>query len=294
MKKVAFYLMTSKGFYVLHNFIKKHGAQNIEYVVSEEDKKLQKDFFYEIRQLAVDNNIKFFKKSDMPLLLEAQDIYKFAISWRWIIKECNNLIVLHDSLLPKYRGFAPLVNCLINGETRIGVTAIWATDEYDKGDIICQKSIDISYPIKIHEVIKRIEPLYFKIVDEIFRKLQNGEVLESRKQDENEASYSLWLDDEDYFIDWSWDSEKIKRFVDAVGYPYDGAKAFLKDKIVRILDVEVIEDVFIEDREKHIGKVIFLKNGVPVVVCGKGLVGLKNLKDLQNKELSINLRSRFK
>ena len=49
--------------------------------------------------------------------------------------------------MPKYRGFAPLVNSLVNGEKIIGVTALFASEEYDNGDIIMQSSVDITYPI---------------------------------------------------------------------------------------------------------------------------------------------------
>ncbi|MBD3843931.1 MAG: hypothetical protein IE909_19065 [Campylobacterales bacterium] len=175
-----------------------------------------------------------------------------------------------------------------------GVTALFASSEYDKGDINAQKSFEINYPIKISEAIDKIEPLYFELVDEIFTEIQNGEQLNATKQDESKASYSLWLDSEDYFIDWSWSAEKIKRFVDAVGYPYDNAKAYLNDEIVKFFDVEIVEDVVIEHRERHIGKVVFIKDGMPVVVCSDGLISLKDIRDVDNNEMFINFRSRFK
>lgn len=117
MNKIAFYIMNSKGFYVLQNFINKFGSKSIEYVVSSEDKNIQKDFFDEIKSLAQKENIKFFSRFDDFVNIEKSFLgYKFAIGWRWLIKDEKNLIVFHDSLLPKYRGFAPLVNYLINNE----------------------------------------------------------------------------------------------------------------------------------------------------------------------------------
>ncbi|MCT7581823.1 hypothetical protein N5U12_07500 [Aliarcobacter butzleri] len=175
-----------------------------------------------------------------------------------------------------------------------GVTALFASSEYDKGDIISQKSFEINYPIKISEAIDKIEPLYFELVGEIFTKIKSCEQLNSKKQDESKASYSLWLDNEDYFIDWSWSADKIKRFVDAVGYPYDNAKAYLNSEVVKFIDVEIVEDVMVEHRERHIGKVIFIKNGIPVVVCSDGYIGLIDIRDENNNEMFINFRSRFK
>lgn len=171
---------------------------------------------------------------------------------------------------------------------------MFASSEYDRGDIIAQKSFEINYPIKINEAIEKIEPLYFELVDEIFTKIKSCEQLNSKKQDESKASYSLWLDNEDYFIDWSWSADKIKRFVDAVGYPYDNAKAYLNSEIVKFIDVEIFADVVVEHRERHIGKVIFIKNGIPVVVCSDGLISLKEIRDEKDNEIFINFRSRFK
>ncbi|MGJ0357945.1 methionyl-tRNA formyltransferase [Aliarcobacter cryaerophilus] len=294
MNKIAFYIMNSKGFYVLQNFINKFGSKSIEYVVSSEDKNIQKDFFDEIKEIAQKEKIKFFNRfEDITPIEKGFSGYKFAIGWRWLIKDERNLIVFHDSLLPKYRGFAPLVNYLINNENLGGVTALFASSEYDRGDIIAQKSFEINYPIKIDEAINQIEPLYFELVDEIFTNIKNSNELKSIKQNESKATYSLWLNNEDYFIDWSWSADKIKRFVDAVSYPYDNAKAYLNGEIVKFIDVEIVEDVFVENRKRHIGKVIFIKDGVPVVVCSDGLIGLKDIRDKDDNEMFINFRSRF-
>ena len=80
-------------------------------------------------------------------------------------------------------------------------------------------------------------------------------------------------------IDWSWSADKVKRFVDATGYPYDNAKAYINGEIVKFIDVEIVADVVVEHRARHIGKVIFIKNGEPVVVCSDGLIGLKEIRD---------------
>lgn len=295
MNKIAFYIMNSKGFYALKNFVNKFGSSSVEYIVSSEDKNIQKDFFEEIKELAQNKKIKFYNRfEDVSSSEKVFSGYKFAIGWRWLIKDERNLIVFHDSLLPKYRGFAPLVNCLVNNENRGGVTALLASNEYDKGDIIAQKSFEINYPVKINEAINQIEPLYFELVDEIFTTIQIKDKLKDTQQDESKATYSLWLDGEDYFIDWSWSADKIKRFVDAVGYPYDNAKAYLNGEIVKFIDVEIVEDVVVEHRERHIGKVIFIKGGMPIIVCSDGLIGLKDIRDENDKEIFINFRSRFK
>lgn len=291
----AFYVMNSKGLYALDRFIEKFGAISVAYVVSERDKGVQDDLYSEIKTLSEQKKIPFYKRSSFsPEIEESFDGIKFAIGWRWLIENEEKLIIFHDSLLPKYRGFSPLVNLLINKERRGGVTALFADCRYDAGDIIGQKSVEFKYPLKIDAAIRLVEPLYSELVDEIFQQLQSGKELFAQEQDDNLASYSLWLDEEDYFIDWSWAAEKIKRFVDAVGYPYGGARAILNKEPVGFAEVATFADVEVAHRERHIGKVIFFEQGCPVVLCCEGMLVLKKVVDSEGNQVRCSFRSRFK
>ena len=294
MNKVAFYVMNLKGYFVVKNFIEKFGVNSISYIVSSRDETMKEDCFEAIETLAIKSKIKFLNRFENITELESlKNVYKFAIGWRWIIKNENNLIVFHDSLLPKYRGFAPLINSLINKESQGGVTALFANSDYDKGNIIAQEGFKLNYPAKIDTVIEQIQPVYFNLVVKIFKDISENVPLYASKQNEENATYSPWLNNEDYYIDWSWNSEKIKRFIDAVGYPYDGAKAYLNRKTINFVDVKVIKDVAVESRSRHIGKVIFIKDGLPVVVCKEGLIQLVDIRDDESSPVFVNFRSKF-
>jgi methionyl-tRNA formyltransferase len=292
MKKINFYLLNEKGYSVINKFLNVYNSENIGFVVIGKDSNIKNDYSKEIEKICIKNNIKFYYRNDK---IPTNNDYTFAIGWRWIIKECENLVVLHDSILPKYRGFAPLVNSLINGEKHLGVTALFASEEYDKGNIIYQKSIEIDYPIKINEAIKKVSSLYEDIVILISKKIINDNDLETIKQNDDLASYSLWRDEEDYFINWNQSSEKIKRFVDAVGYPYDGAKCIMNGEEIIINEVTIINDLKIENRQ--IGKVIFFNKEKPVVVCKEGLIRIDDAV-YSNSQKSIfplnKFRVRFK
>lgn len=274
MSKVALYLMSFKGYKVLENLVNSGKTMLIAHIVYARDKNVKKDYIEEILTLCRTNNITFFEHSEKSL--PEQPNYIIAISWRWMIKTTfhSTLIVLHDSLLPKYRGFAPLVSCLINGETTIGVTALLASEEYDKGAIIDQQAITITYPLKIALAIEKITPCYTKLVLNILNNLEKQKDLITTPQQESEATYSLWRDEEDYRINWHNDAIKIKRFIDAVGFPYKGAYTMLEEVKIRIIDVNLLEDVVIENRVS--GKLIFYKENKPVFVCGRGLLQITN------------------
>ena len=184
--------------------------------------------------------------------------------------EEGSIIVLHDSLLPKYRGFAPLVNQLINGENEIGVTALFASEEYDRGPIIDQRSSPVTYPIKIGEAIDKVSVLYADLVERIFDKVGSSITLPEKIQDESQATYSLWRDGQDYRVDWALDDESILRHINAVGFPYLGALTEMDGIPIRIISAEIQPDVVVEIR--HPGKVIFMRGDRPVVVCGSGLI----------------------
>ncbi|GIN90669.1 hypothetical protein J22TS1_17200 [Siminovitchia terrae] len=290
MDYVVFYLLGKKGYMVLLEFIKVFGSEKIAYVVIGKDKNIQLDYYEDIKSICDDYNIKYLNRDES---IETFQGYKFAIGWRWIIKDMQNLIVLHDSILPKYRGFSPLVNMLINGEKEIGVTALFATEEYDKGEIIKQEKINIEYPIKIRKAIDLISRLYARLVIDICKLIFKQKQIKGIPQQEEEASYSLWRDEYDYFIDWNISAEKIKRIVDALGYPYNGAITLLNREKIIIDEVEVYPDIKIENRD--VGKLIFVDEGFPIVVCGEGLLKIKKARYINNKPVIPvkKFRSRF-
>lgn len=281
-KQVVFYLMTYKGYWVLKNFVETFTSNPIELVVIGLDRNIENDYSEKIKCLCIDNQIPYcYRNQESDIKSE----YIFAISWRWIIKSEKRIIVLHDSLLPKYRGFAPLVNCLINNEKEIGVTALYANDDYDCGDIISQRSIEIIYPITINKAIELVTPLYSELVNFIANKYFLNDEIITYKQNDHDATYSLWRDEEDYFISWNDTAENIKRFIDAVGYPYKGACSIVDNQVIRIKNATIIDDLKIENRD--VGKVVFFREDCPVVVCKEGLLRLDLIEDEKNNEIKF-------
>jgi methionyl-tRNA formyltransferase len=266
---VSIFAMTEKGFAVVSTIIGQFGSSFIELVIGSKDNRIDEDYYDAIKALCLKNNIPF---ADRKSRFEIKTAFCFAISWQWLInlEEDKKLIVFHDSLLPKYRGFAPLVNALINGEKEIGVTAIFASAEYDKGDIICQSKTSIVYPVKIAKAIEINNANYITTALHVCRIIKEEGQLKGTVQNEAEATYSLWRDEEDYRINWNLSAEQIKRHIDASGFPYKAAFAFDGERKIRILDAEMMHDLQIVNRDA--GKFIQVTDGMPVVVCGQGLI----------------------
>jgi len=287
---ITIFLMTEKGYEFLYGIPRKYRSL-INLIVVGSDKSIKKDYEEEIIQYCIKNYICFIKKSEFKAI---KTEYAMAISWRWLIKHpAQKLIIFHDSLLPKYRGFSPLINSLINGDSEIGVSAIFGADNFDAGAVITQSKSSITYPLKISEAIQINNKNYYHCAEFIFNKLLNNLPLTAKKQDETSASYSVWRDESDYEIDWSKSANEILRFIDAVGFPYKGASTRLDGRLIRILSAEEVPNVAIENR--HHGKVLFLNAGKPIVICGKGLLKITEANiELEGKATSIFPLAKFR
>ncbi len=288
--------MNQKGLAFLQGFVKQCEIGLIDYVIGAQDESVVNDYFDEIKSVAEVNNIPFIERKNFRFTDSTNQI-AIAIGWRWIIpsKSFPKIMVFHDSLLPKYRGFAPTVNALINGENEIGVTALWASGQYDQGPILGQKSLKVTYPIKIDDAISALSRLYTELGIELVNEMIKNGLLNGDLQDESQASFSVWRDEEDYQIDWSKSAEDIRRFIDAVGYPYQGASSFI-DGIgkVRVIDAE--ESFEYTHEVVHPGKVFLKINDAPIVICGIGSLLIKKMvKDEDGSEIDMkNFRVRFR
>lgn len=263
----------------------------INAVIIGKDNAVQNDYSSEIQTWAEQHQIQFYFRTETDETVLQQAQLNVAIGWRWLISLEIPLIVFHDSILPKYRGFNPLVSALINGDAQIGVTALVGTDEFDQGDIVGQRIIPVQYPIKIEQAIDLISNEYALLLNEVLQQfIQNK--LTRTPQDESQATFSLWRDADDYRIDWQQDSAIIKRTIDALGFPYQGASTLMDGVLVRIFDAQIVPDVPIVNRTA--GKVLFKYDDGYVIVCGSGLLKVKAFYNEQGDIIQTNkFRIRF-
>lgn len=135
---------------------------------------------------------------------------------------------VHASLLPKYRGGAPLTWAIIRGEKKAGVSFFYFEKGVDTGSIIAQKEIPITKKDDIKTLYQRATVAALKILEEHVPLIEKGKVC-SRKQDERKATYFPQRNPEDGLINWNRSSLEIYNWIRAQTKPYPGA-FFFNDK----------------------------------------------------------------
>jgi methionyl-tRNA formyltransferase len=293
---------TEKGYNVLRA-VKENGPKVPLHVCTFKEVKVVKRFYEKICTYADEHQLPIHSWIDIRKgginWLKQNNIYAMVcVGWRYLVTTeiieylGGRILATHDSLLPRYRGFAPLASALINGEKEVGVTVMFVAAELDAGDIVYQGKAKVDSDDTIADLTQKVLPLFTEGVVESLHKMISGEV-EKIPQDHSKATYSIWRDEEDLWIDWNDSAERIERTIRALGPPYMGARTRLKDKTVIIHSAEVISDLRFEIRQP--GKVWSLTSqGKPHVVCGKGML-LIHRANIGNQSLipMKNLRVRF-
>lgn len=169
-----------------------------------------------------------------------------VIGWYYMIPDSimklapNGCVGMHASLLPKYRGGAPLVWAIINGEDKTGLTFFYIAGGVDNGDIIAQHEIEIKGNETILDILEKVTLSALEITKEYIPLLADG-TAPRIKQDESEATYVPQRKPEDGQIDWSWDARRVKNFIRAQTKPYPGAYTILNGKKITIWNADIID-----------------------------------------------------
>ncbi|MFD3969766.1 methionyl-tRNA formyltransferase [Streptomyces cyaneofuscatus] len=169
-----------------------------------------------------------------------------ANNWRtWMPPEIYNLPVhgtlnIHDSLLPAYAGFSPLIWALINGEPEVGVTAHLMDEELDAGDIVIQRSVAVGPTDTTTDLFHRTVDLIAPVTTEALGLIASGQT-EFTRQDRSKASFFHKRAEEDIRIDWTWPAQDLERLIRAQSAPYPSAFTFHKGQRLEVLSAVVSE-----------------------------------------------------
>ncbi|ASU84201.1 methionyl-tRNA formyltransferase [Nocardiopsis gilva YIM 90087] len=180
----------------------------------------------------------------LQALKEAEPDIIVANNWRtWIPPRVYDLpprgtLNVHDSLLPAYAGFSPIIWALINGEKEVGVTAHLMNEDLDAGDIVKQLAVEVGPKDTAADLVAKTVDLITPIVTEALDLIAAGRT-DWQKQDPSQASFFHKRSIEDSRIDWNWPAEDLDRLVRAQCDPYPNAFTHYKGERIRILEADV-------------------------------------------------------
>ena len=154
-------------------------------------------------------------------------------------------INLHGGKLPDYRGSSPMNWALINGENKFSISIIKLDSGVDTGDILIEKSINISSNDTIADLHKKANREFVIALIKLINNLKNS-IKTKRKQNKNLGSYYSIRRPEDGFVLWEFlKAEDIHNRIRALTEPYPFAFSYLKKKKVFLVKSELKETLFI-------------------------------------------------
>ncbi|MFH0976693.1 MAG: methionyl-tRNA formyltransferase [Spirochaetota bacterium] len=255
-----------------------HGKHEIVFAVTGEDKPKGRHgtpVFNEVKNAAVENDIPVLQPAkllDNDFLksignLKA-DIFVVVAYGKLIPPEIFTMpslktVNVHPSLLPKYRGAAPIQWALINGESETGVTIQYINEKLDAGDILTQKRIPLNTDISADDLTKIVLPVGLELLLEALAQLQSGKAMPV-KQIEAEATYCGKINKETARINWSTGAEKIHNLVRGLN-PKPTAWTMFREKNIKIYKTKIAPDYkdagLKQGYLKIIGKKLFVGTG---------------------------------
>ena len=180
-------------------------------------------------------------------------------------------INVHTSLLPKYRGAAPIQYAIINGDEETGVTIMYMDVSLDTGDIILQKKIEIEDDETAGSLHDKLARLGAQALIEALDDIKVGKA-KRVPQDDSKASYVRTLDKKMGEIDFTQSAIQIERKIRGLN-PWPSAYTFLDGKSLKIWEAQAIEG-----EKGQAGEIVEVRKDAIVVMTGDGLLLITELQ----------------
>lgn len=254
----------------------------------------EEQYHPKVTAIAKEHNIPLFYSSEVKsseyagILQQIKPDIAFAIGWRYLVTPAaynippKGTLIIHDSLLPKYRGFAPMNWAIINGEKETGVTLFHIAEGVDCGPIVDQLATDITLTDTAKTVDEKVIKLYEEIIIKNLPALAEGKV-KATPQDETKATYTCKRTPEDGEINWQKTALEIHNHIRGLTHPFPGAYTSLRGKRILIWAAELPahQDIYVGNVP---GRIIGKRDGKIEVLTGDGVLRLSRLQFSDEEE----------
>jgi len=245
-----------------------------------------------VKKLALEHEIPVFQPQKLRDPLAVAELQKLqpdlivVVAYGQILPKAvldiprYHCINVHASLLPKYRGAAPINKAIIDGETETGVTTMLMDVGLDTGDMLVRHSLTIGENETAGQLHDRLAILGREAMEETLKQLCAG-TLTAEKQDDALSCYAPMLKKEDGLISWQRSATEIHNQVRGLD-PWPGAFTYLDGEVLKIAATTVAAD-----SSEAAGTIISAdKTGIRIA-CGEGVLIVGELQLPGRKRLSV-------
>ena len=282
------------GKYVLEKLSK---IVNIKLVICQPDKpsgRNKKIEIGEVKKYSIENNLRILQpdkiKGNISIIEEIKKIkpdFIFVAAYGKILnKEVLDLpkfgsINVHSSLLPKYRGAAPVNWSIINGDKTTGVTIMKMDEGMDTGDIILSKKLDISAYDNVETLTEKLAIVGSNLIEIFINNFKNkGNKFKSFPQNDAESSTAPKMSKDISKINWEKDSNIINNLIRG-SYPWPGANCVdSNNQLINIWEANSNDKILGEPGE------IKKEDNKMFVCCGQGSIEILKIQKSGRKIMS--------
>ena len=179
---------------------------------------------------------------------------------------------IHASLLPQYRGAAPIQRAILDGKKKTGVTVMKIIKQLDSGDIIAQKKIKIDSSYDAATLRKKLAHMGSELLIDVLQKAAMDDVAFT-KQDESKVTYAAKIKKQDGLIVWESPAERILNQVRACN-PWPSAYTYFMGKMLKVLRVKLLDRV----KDSQPGSVVKAENDEIIIACADYCISITELQ----------------
>ena len=233
--------------------------------------------FSPVKKFAISNNIKYLQPKNLK---DQRFINKITsinpdiivvVAFRMIPKSIWKIpkygtINLHASLLPNYRGSAPINWAIINNENFTGVTTFFIDDKIDTGDILIQEKIKIDKKINAGELHDKLKLMGASIVEKTLKGILENSLQRVKQIQKNNFNTAYKFDKKNIKIDWNQNCLEIYNKIRGLS-PYPGAKTSLVSKSGETVNTIFYESEYLAEKHNHKNGKIIHENDKIKITC---------------------------
>jgi methionyl-tRNA formyltransferase len=192
---------------------------------------------------------------------------------------------LHASLLPQYRGAAPINWALINGETKTGITTFFIDDKIDTGEIILQEEIEITNTDNVGTLHDKLMVAGSKLVLETVRQIEEGKITTQKQPQSKELKTAHKLTAENTKIDWTKSGNEGYNFIRGLS-PYPAAWCYFKQE-EKTFSIKIYKSSFKSDQHNNPPGTIFTTRKEMKVAVKDGYIYIEEIQFPGKKKMDI-------